>query len=446
MTSSDLPSKNTAEFILEIVRAQKSGQPLGIYSICSANRFVVEAGMLQAKKDGAMVCIESTSNQVNQFGGYIGKTPIEFIHFVKNIAADMEFPAERIILGGDHLGPHVWQSETSASAMSKARELVRGSVLAGYTKIHLDTSMRCADDPRGALSEDVITERAADLCHAAEAAFSERPEGSSPPCYVIGTEVPIPGGEQETEEALSVTRTEDLERTIELTRKAFLERGLDTAWPRVIAVVVQPGVEFGDASVFAYNRQSAWPLSLQIEKHGGLIFEAHSTDYQTSQALKEMVEDHFAILKVGPWLTYAFREAIFALAEIEREWLGGRKGIVLSQIREALEAAMLANPIHWKKYYSGDEASATYARKYSYSDRCRYYWPQPEVDAALGNLRANLSHNPPPLPLLSQYLPVQYEAIRQGHVASSPESLIRHKIMEVTSCYAHACRASQRLS
>ena len=159
-----------------------------------------------------------------------------------------------------------------------------------------------------------------------------------------------------------------------------------------------------------------------------------------------MVEDHFAILKVWPWLTYAFREAIFALAQIEQEWLGSRKGIVLSQVREALEAAMLANPIHWKKYYHGDEAYLSYARKYSYSDRCRYYWPQPEVDAALSKLKANLSHNPPPLPLLSLYLPVQYEAIRQGHVGSTPEILIRHKITEVTSCYAHACWASQRLS
>lgn len=400
--------------------------------------------MLQAKEDGTAVCIESTSNQVNQFGGYIGKKPAEFIRFVEDIAVDMELPADRIILGGDHFGPHVWRDEAAAPAMSKAHELVRQSVLAGYTKIHLDTSMRCADDPHGALSDKFITDRAADLCQAGERAFSERPSGSSPPYYVIGTEVPIPGGEQEAEAGLSITRTEDLERTVELAKKAFFERGLEAAWQRVVAVVVQPGVEFGDASVFAYNRENARPLSLQIEKHEGLVFEAHSTDYQTWQALKAMVEDHFAILKVGPWLTYAFREAIFALAEIEREWLAGRKGITLSRVQEALETAMLANPVHWKKYYHGDEAYLSYARKYSYSDRCRYYWPQPEVDAALNRLRMNLSHDPPPLPLLSQYLPVQYEAIRQGHLANNPESLIRHKIMEVTACYAHACGIRSR--
>src|SRR4029077_18430302 len=175
MTNAQLAGSSSCEFISGMVTAQKRGEPVGIYSVCSANRFVLEASMLQAKEDGTAVCIESTSNQVNQFGGYIGKTPAEFVRFVKNVATDMEFPADRIILGGDHLGPLVWQNETSISAMSKARELVHQSVLSGYTKIHLDTTMRCADDPgdpKDALSEEIITERAVDLCQVAEAAFS----------------------------------------------------------------------------------------------------------------------------------------------------------------------------------------------------------------------------------------------------------------------------------
>jgi len=442
MRSLNRTGKLAQASILGVVNGQKAGRAIGIYSICSANRFVLEAAMLQAKRDGTSVCIESSSNQVNQYGGYIGKTPSEFRNFAESVAAEMEFPTDRMILGGDHLGPHVWQHESSASAMSKARELVRDSVMAGYVKIHLDTSMPCADDPRdsdGALSNEIITDRAAELCEASETAFSERPEGSSAPYYVIGTEVPIPGGEQNVEAGLSITRPEDLERTITLAKKAFGVRGLEPAWERVVAVVVQPGVEFGDASVFAYQREKAQSLSCQIEKHRGLVFEAHSTDYQRSQALKAMVEDHFAILKVGPWLTYAFREAVFALAQMEGEWLGGRKGIVLSHLREALESAMTANPTHWQKYYHGDEAYLSYARKYSYSDRCRYYWPQPQVDAALNRLRANLKMDPTPLPLLSQYLPVQYEAIREGCLTNDPDSIIHHKIMEVMKCYAEAC-------
>jgi D-tagatose-1,6-bisphosphate aldolase subunit GatZ/KbaZ len=109
---------------------------VGVYSICSANRFVLEAGMLEAQRDRSLPLIESTSNQVNQFGGYTGQTPDQFVAFVKQIAGRMNFPAERIVIGGDHLGPHPWRDEFSASAMRKARDLVRACILAGYTKIH----------------------------------------------------------------------------------------------------------------------------------------------------------------------------------------------------------------------------------------------------------------------------------------------------------------------
>src|SRR6185369_12172791 len=111
----------------------------------------------------------------------------------------MKFPAEKIILGGDHLGPNAWQKEPAKVAMEKALELVRSCVLAGYTKLHLDTSMRCADDAtdaHGALNEQTITERAADMCAAAEAAYAQLPAGVPAPVYVIGTEVPVPGGEK----------------------------------------------------------------------------------------------------------------------------------------------------------------------------------------------------------------------------------------------------------
>jgi D-tagatose-1,6-bisphosphate aldolase subunit GatZ/KbaZ len=152
-----------------------------------------------------------------------------------------------------------------------------------------------------------------------------------------------------------------------------------------------------------------------------------------------MVRDHFAILKVGPWLTFAFREAVFALAAIEEEWLGMRKGVEVSRVREALEAAMLADPQHWRGYYLGDEAALRFARKYSLSDRCRYYWPQPLVKAALQILIANLEAHPAPISLLSQYLPNQANAVRAGQIENNAIQLIRHKIGEVMDHYAYAC-------
>jgi len=433
---------NVTELLLDLVDSNLRGDRVGIYSICSADRFVLEAGMTQALRDDTVVCIESTCNQVNQFGGYTGMTPAAFRGFVHSVAAEMGFPEPNVILGGDHLGPWVWQGEPARSAMAKARDLVRSCVLAGYTKIHLDASTRCADDPGDrstSLDEKVVTERTVDLCRAAEEAHAELPEGFPAPVYVIGTEVPIPGGEQADRSGVAVTRVADVERILTLSGEAFEREGLQAAWERVIAVVVQPGVEFGDDVVHDYDRDEARELSAHLERNRHLVYEAHSTDYQTAASLRRMVEDHFAILKVGPWLTFSMREALFALESIEEELFTGRDDVVLSRLREVLEATMVAHPEHWKSYYHGDERELRLARAYSYSDRCRYYWPRPELREALARLVGNLSERPIPPTLLGQFLPVQYEAVREGKLSARPEELIRHRILETVDLYASAC-------
>jgi D-tagatose-1,6-bisphosphate aldolase subunit GatZ/KbaZ len=431
-----------------ILEQNRSGKAVGVYSICSANRFVIETGMLQAQRDRTLLLIESTSNQVNQFGGYTGQTPVQFAVFVKEIAASMNFPTESIVFGGDHLGPHVWRMEPSSSAMQKAQELVRQCVLAGYTKIHLDASMRLADDSgdrHQPLAAEIISDRAAELCKVAEEAHSQLPPGSPAPLYVIGTEVPIPGGEVLDAQAPEVTHVEDLSQTLQLAHRAFKKRGLEVAWRRVIAVVVQPGVEFGDAIVFPYLPEKAHALSQCVPDQWHGVYEAHSTDYQQSAALRHMVRDHFAILKVGPWLTFAFREAAFALESVEQEWLGSRKGTVLSGLREALDDAMLADPQYWRNYYVGDDAALRFARKYSLSDRSRYYWQVPAVAASLHKLLANLITHPAPVTLLSQYLPNQTAAVLAHLISNNPEDLIRNKIGEVIDNYAYACGMTLRL-
>lgn len=433
--------KNSTAQLARRLEENRYGKAVGIYSVCSANRFVLQASMLQAREDRSVLLIESTSNQVNQFGGYTGQTPTDFISFVQGIAAEMKFPWEQIVIGGDHLGPHVWRREQASAAMHKACELVRACVLSGYTKIHLDASMRLAADwgePSSPLSDEVISERAADLCQAAETAYNELQTGAPAPVYVIGTEVPVPGGELANGEAPATTRPEDASRSIELAKLAFQRRGLEAAWERVIALVVQPGVEFGDAVVFPYVPEKAQALAQFVETAWHGVYEAHSTDYQSGTALRQMVRDHFAILKVGPWLTFAFREAVFALAAIEEEWLGGRKGIVTSRVKEALEQAMLANPEYWKSYYHGDDAELRLARRYSLSDRCRYYWPQPEVAEALERLLANLRTHSVPHALLSQFLHDQLEKVQAGAIANDPVALIHEKIRDVLRQYAYA--------
>jgi len=416
-----------------LINSKNKNIPKSITSICSANKFVIKAAMLFEKNSENRLLIESTSNQVDQFGGYTGMTPSDFINYVKVIADEVKFPIERIVFGGDHLGPNVWQDESAKSAMQKAEEQIQAYISAGFRKIHLDTSFSLGDDDKSKpLATDIITERAARLCSVAEETYSKLNTISEKPVYVIGTEVPIPGGAQENDESLVVTNAEDLVETIELSKKAFYKRGLQDAWERVIAVVVQPGVEFSDTQVIDYNRKNASKIKDKIERYSNLLLEAHSTDYQTKEALTQMVEDHFGILKVGPWLTYAFREAIFALAKIEEELFSVKER---SNIRSEIESAMVENPKYWKKHYRGTDREIAFARLFSYSDRIRYYWNNPIVQESVDKLLSNLENYQIPEMLIGQYLPIQYKELRNGKIDKSPEALIISKITEVISVY-----------
>ncbi len=273
---------------------------------------------------GMPVLIEATCNQVNQYGGYTGMTPVDFAQFVDGIANKVGFPKERLILGGDHLGPLAWAGEPAQNAMEKAKALVQSYVQAGFTKIHLDASVPCSDDR--ILSVEMIADRTAEL-----AAAAQEVGGNQPIRYIVGTEVPPAGGAKKDENLTTVSNhtlvshhtlvstPESASETHAAMERAFYKVGAGAAWEHVIAMVVQPGIEYGDQIVREYNREEAIGLARWIETIPGIVFEAHSTDYQSVNALRWLVEDHFAILKVGPALTFALREAVYALAMIEDE-------------------------------------------------------------------------------------------------------------------------------
>ena len=407
----------------------------GIYSICSAHPWVLGAAMQQALDDGTPLLVESTSNQVDQYGGYTGMKPADFIRFAHEIAAQVGLPREHLILGGDHLGPNAWRSLPAEEAMQRAEALIDAYVCAGFTKIHLDTSMACGGDPER-LSDSVVAQRAARLCAVAEAA-AVRAGFRSRPVYVIGTEVPVPGGASETLNTVEVTRTKAALETVSVHREAWRARNLDTAWDRVIALVVQPGVEFDHTKVIDYRPALATGLSQVLTQLPGMVFEAHSTDYQTAESLRALVRDGFAILKVGPGVTFALREALYALSDIEAELLPAAQRADLPAV---VEAAMLDRPANWDRYYHGDEAQRRLLRAYSYSDRVRYYWADPQVDAAAQKLLRNLTATTIPENLLSRYLPAQYWALRRGVIDGSPMSIVQSKVREVIGQYACACR------
>jgi D-tagatose-1,6-bisphosphate aldolase subunit GatZ/KbaZ len=406
----------------------------GICSVCSAHPWVIEAAMRQALADDAHLLLEATSNQVNQLGGYTGMTPAMFREYVYGIARELSFDTGRLILGGDHLGPNPWQHLDAATAMQNAVEMVREYVEAGFTKIHLDASMRCADDP-AIVPDAVMAERAAALCSASEAA---RKRLNLPPVvYVIGTEVPTPGGATHSLDGLAVTTCDAVEQTLAVHRKAFHEAGLDSAWERVIAVVVQPGVEFDHDSVVDYDAAKAAHLQSFLKAHPELVMEAHSSDYQKPDAYVELIRDGFAILKVGPALTFALREALYSLAAIERELV---PEMGQSLLTKTIEATMLAHPKDWQKYYHGSEAEQRLLRTYSYSDRLRYYWRFPEVEAAVSRLIRNLQRRETPETLLSQHCPRQYDEVRVGRLRNDPKELVIASVRTVLGVYSRACR------
>jgi D-tagatose-1,6-bisphosphate aldolase subunit GatZ/KbaZ len=342
-----------------------------------------------------------------------------------------------LILGGDHLGPSVWQNESSASAMHKAVILVREFVQGGFTKIHLDCSMRLGDDSPAGPSPAQTAERAAALAAVAE----ESSHGDLR--YVIGSEVPIPGGAIHNEgTAEDVTSVDTVRESMELHRRAFVTRGLQSAWERVIAIVVQPGVEFGDDFVLGYDPGKAESLRRLIETQG-IVYEAHSTDYQSPESLGRLVRDHFAILKVGPALTFAYREAIFALSAIEDDLLPASDR---SNLIEVLDQAMLRDPLHWKKYYPGSAGEQAFKRRYSRSDRIRYYWRQPEVEAALRRLVRNLQSREVPPALWLQHAAAAAAALTEQGVPLSADAVISEHIASRLRPYFEACRPNASAS
>lgn len=428
----------------KIVEYKNEHKAIGIYSACTASELAIKACMLQAKKENSVLLVEATANQVDQNGGYTGMKPIDFYHFVEKIAKEVGFDMNKIILGGDHLGPLTWTHLNEKEAMENAKVLIDAYVSAGFTKIHIDTSMRVADDSTDEpLSTEVIARRGAELAVVAESAYArlkEKNPNAIHPVYIVGSEVPIPGGAQEEEEGIEVTKVSDLEATIATFKEEFAKHGVEKAWDYVIAIVVQPGVEFGDGEVHEYNREAAKALMASLEAYPNLVFEGHSTDYQTKYALREMVEDKVGILKVGPALTFALREGLFALANIEKAYIPEEKQ---SHFIEILEKVMLEYPKNWQKHYHGNAEELAFKRKYSFSDRARYYLPMPEVVEAQKVLFKNLIENPIPLSLLSQFMPIQYIKVREGLLSDTPEALVMDRVINCVDEYTFATHQSE---
>ncbi|MCY3879796.1 MAG: class II D-tagatose-bisphosphate aldolase, non-catalytic subunit [Rhodobacteraceae bacterium] len=418
----------SAHPLLAIPAAYHRGEHLGITSVCSAHPLVIEATLLQARDSGDMALIEATCNQVNQDGGYTGMSPAHFREFVEGICARVGFDIAKLVLGGDHLGPNPWKHLPAEEAMTNAEAMIRAYAGAGFTKLHLDTSMGCRGEP-AALADQATACRAARL-----AAAAETHSPGADPVYVIGTEVPVPGGATHALGDLQITDPESVFQTYEVHEKAFESLRLQQAFSRVIALVVQPGVEFSHTDIVHFEAGKAQALRRTLQSFPGIVFEAHSTDYQTGDGLHNLVANGFAILKVGPSLTFALREAFYALDAVA-DILDGHppSGTLMA----TMEEAMLSSPRHWQDHYSGNATALWLQRHFSYSDRIRYCWPMAQVEQAVSRLRQRLAERRIPHPVMKQFLPELAECEPQ-------EDIPIRAIQNVLRRYQYACSPEAR--
>lgn len=432
--------------IAELREDWKRGRRRGITSICSSHPLVLEAAVRRVARTGRPVLVEATANQVNQYGGYTGMSPEVFAGRLSSRCDGARADPALVVFGGDHLGPFPWRTRPAEAAMVEAEILVRRFVAAGARKIHVDASMPLGGDPGPALEPRLAVERAVRLCRAAEEEFRalrrNRPDALEP-VYVVGTEVPVPGGTtgHDGPEGPVPTRAVDFRAVVDLHRARLAEEGLEDLWRRVLAVVVQPGVEFDATRVHPYRPERAAGLVRALRDFPELLFEGHSTDYQTGIALGSLVEDGVAILKVGPALTFALREALFGLCFIARELGAGRDA---ADLVDTLMRVMVASPAHWKGYYPEDQ-SLPLTLAYGYSDRVRYYWDRPEVTAAVQSLFAGLRGREIPPQMLSQHLPRMGGVHEAARFRGDPESLVIAAVDDELRRYENACDPDCRL-
>ena len=413
----------------DLIARNRAGSREVVPSVCTTQPEVLSASLLLAREQETLLLVEATSNQVNQFGGYTGMTPVDFRRRLEVMAQRLEVDPAQIVLGGDHLGPQVWRRQGAEAAMSAACEMVRAYVQAGFRKIHLDCSEACTGDPEP-LPQALCAQRAARLAAECEAA-APNPNSLA---YVIGTEVPRPGGALGEEEVLRPTRPEDAREVLELHREAFA-RIAPATWERVVALVVQPGVEFSPQHVTHYDPAQVGTLEMALQGHPQMCFEAHSTDYQRPRALAAIAAKHFAILKVGPGLTDAFRSALYRLDGLAAD--GAPPGGP-GELARTLEQLMVGDDRHWREHYRGTAQEVSRLRHHSYADRIRYYWPQPAAQQAVAALYARIDAAGWPPYVLRDLFPEQVleraEALREL-AAGAAQALVLASVQDALMPY-----------
>ncbi len=412
-----------SDLLRDIVARNRAGECIAIPSVCSAHPEVLTASLQLAAELNQPLVIEATSNQVNQFGGYTGMDAEAFVSFVGGLIQETGIDPSFVVLGGDHLGPQTWKFEPAGEAMAKARDLVADYVRAGIQKIHLDCSEGCAGEPAQVDDETAAT-RAAELAVACRDAAAS-PDGLT---FVIGTEVPPPGGARHGDDGhITPTSPESARATLAAHRNAFADKGIVDLWPQVSGVVVQPGMEFGPNEIYHLPSDRDPDLRRAVASHPNICLEAHSTDYQSPDTFPRLANLGFAFQKVGPALTFALRRALYALDHLLRILKPAASGLP-----GIMEAVMRQQPRYWQSHY-GDESIAEW--HFSYADRIRYYWPLPEVRKAVRRLLETVDDLNVAEYVLVEFFGMETVDRAQGLSSSRALSLVRSEVQGALKPY-----------
>lgn len=334
-------------------------------SLCSSNFDVLKLSMIFAKYNDLPLLIESTSNQVNQFGGYTYLKPRQFYKKLKDLAKKIKFK-NNFYIGADHLGPLPWKNLNDHVAMKNSIKLFKDVVNSGYNKIHIDTGIKLKNDK--ILSKKKIIQR----CEKIFNSISKKKLNNI--FFVFGTEVPVAGGgtlyNSKTTSLASIK--DDLKYYSKL-QKSF-------------SLVIEPGLGFNNSKVFDLKIKYFKKKKI-LSRLSNFSYEAHSSDFQNSLALKKLVKNNFKFLKVGPELTFFYMRAIMQMHKIENMNNFKKK----SNIRKIISAEMNRDNKYWVNYYHGSKKKIEYLKFNSLLDRSRYYWSKKNITKSLRLLKQNIN-------------------------------------------------------
>ena len=340
-----------------------------IPSFCSSNSQVIEILFKFCKFHKVPLLVESTSNQVNQYGGYSNNTPKEFIKKIKKIAEKEKFNKKKLFFGGDHLGPLPWKLHKSREALRRSIRLIRSYINADYQKIHIDTSIKCLNDNK--INNKIVFERTALIFRKLNL------DKYKNLFFVFGTEVPLSGGNDKSKiKQTSITQIKEEHKNF----KNLLKSETNS-----FALVIEPGMKFMHNNVTKPIFKN-FVIKKKFSKKNNFIFEAHSTDYQQINTLKKLVSNNFKFLKVGPELTYELTRSILFMEKLEKT-LNYK-----SNFSKVLYLEMKKNRKYWLSYFNNKKKTVFDKIVKSKFDRTRYYLERKKVLKAINILKNNINN------------------------------------------------------